>query len=327
MSNADESEPPQGPKWPPPFESGGASYAFHAASGMFYEAIADFYYDPKSKLYFGNKSKKYYTYRHEEDPPFCEFDAPPTFNETDVTVDTAGLKLENKKKIAISLKTTVLPAASKANKKPKPHKAPKKVKAPPPEPKKKDAVNIEVWAERGKEIREESASAKIPQQMTTKPVCLLCRRKFATVEKLKKHEELSDLHKENLKKKEGEANREKQEESGMEYRDRALERRIMHGPAEAVSFPALPRDLEETATTRVAEVVRPEESLGESNIGNVLLQKLGWKSGSSIGRSANGEQDTAQNTLVKDWEKIESLAASGQQDYAKQKSRESGIGN
>ena len=93
MSNADESEqPPPGPKWPPPFESGGAAYDFHAASGMFYESIADFYYDPKSKLYFGNKSKQYYTYRPEEDPPFCALDAPPTLNETAVTSDTVGLK-------------------------------------------------------------------------------------------------------------------------------------------------------------------------------------------------------------------------------------------
>ena len=165
-----------------------------------------------------------------------------------------------------------------------------------------------------------------PVTTTNKPVCLLCRRKFATVEKLKKHEELSSLHKENLekKRKEEEAKKKKEEESGMDYRDRAHERRIMHGPAEAASLPALPRDLEEAATTRAAEVVRPEENLGESNIGNVLLQKLGWKSGTSIGRGANGDQD---NALVKDWEKIESLAASGQQGYAKQKSRESGIGN
>lgn len=333
-SAADDSsqEPPQpeGPKWPPPFESGGAAYDFHPVSGMFYESIADFFYDPKTKLYYGNKQKVYYTYRPGEDPPFCAIDAPPTSGEVASASETAGMKPENKKKIAISLKTTVLPGEGKARKKSKAHKVPKKVKVPPPEPKKKDATNIEVWAERGKEIREEAASAERPPMTTTnKPVCLLCRRKFATVEKLKKHEELSSLHKENLEKKkmEDETKKEKEQDSGMEYRDRALERRVMHGP-EAASLPALPRDLEATST-REAEVVRPEESLGDSNIGNQMLQKLGWKSGASLGRGgANEGQGSTQNTLIKDWEKIETLAASsGQQSRAKPPSRESGIGN
>lgn len=317
---------PEEPKWPPPFESGGAAYDFHPGSGMFFEARANFFYDPKTKLYYGNRQKLYYTYSPEQDPPFCALGTQPTSGEA-ASVDTAaGPKPEEKKKIAISLKTTTLPG-EKATKKPKAHKAPKKVKAAPPEPKKQDAANIEVWAERGKEIRDETAK-NVTMTTTNKPVCLLCRRKFASVEKLKKHEEVSALHKENLekKRKEDEA-KGRERESRSDYRDRAFERRIMHGP-EAASLPALPRDLNKSsATVGEADVVRPEDNLGASNIGNQMLQKLGWKTGSSLGRGVDGTRDGAQNTLVKDWEKIETLAASGQQGRMQRDSRERGIGN
>ena len=235
---------PETPKWPPPFESGGAAYDFHAASGMFYESIADFFYDPKTKLYYGNKQKVYYTHLPDQDPPFCALDAPPPTEETVNTVQSGAPKADDKKKIAISLKTKTLPGEGETKKKAKAHKASKKVKVAPPEPKKQEKAKLELWAERGKEIREE-AGKSLPMTTSNKPVCLLCRRKFASIEKLKKHEELSALHKENLEKKASEeAAKKAKEVETAEYRDRALERRIMHGPETSVSMPALPRDLD-----------------------------------------------------------------------------------
>ena len=79
-------------------------------------------------------------------------------------------------------------------------------------------ADIEKWSIRVKEIKEDSAeqesikfnpsgnsstnhdakNSKVIMTAKGKPVCMLCRRKFATVEKLKQHEELSDLHKQNL---------------------------------------------------------------------------------------------------------------------------------
>merc|ERR1711957_336735 len=75
------------------------------------------------------------------------------------------------------------------------------------------------------------------------------------------------------------------------------------------------------------ETVTPSQSLGESNIGNQLLQKLGWTKGSSLGRNAvtsggtepgaptdetsvshESTSNTAADKLKKDWERIESLA-------------------
>lgn len=312
------------PSFPPPFESGGAAYDFHAASGMFYESIADFFYDPKTKLYYSNKEKIYYTYRPGEDPPFCALAAAPTSDQASaITAETLGPKPEEKKKIAISLKTTVLRGESTA--KPKAVKTLKKAKAAPTQPKRKDAANMEAWTELGKEIRDDSTSTQnVPMTITNKPVCLLCKRKFPSIEKLKKHEELSVLHKENVQKKKKEDEAKK---ASVEYRDRALERRLMHGPENAVAL--LPVDVDASRPPKI-DIVHPEDNLGDSNIGNQMLQKLGWKSGSSLGRGTSGAEDEmakVQSTLVKDWQKIESLAASGQHDRKGPSSRGGGIGS
>jgi RNA-binding protein 5/10 len=297
---------------------------------MFYEAMADFFYDPKTKLYYGNKQKVYYTFQPGEDPPFS---ALPLSQGTEVAApsEATGPKPEENKKIAINLKTTVLPGESDSAKKEhtKNPKATKKAKAAQPNrPQKQHTVNIEKWSERGKEIREGNEAPTKNPPTTTKgqPVCLLCRRKFASVEKLKQHEELSALHKEKLEKKEADAKKEQEAKASTEYRDRALERRIMHGP-ETSSLPALPRDLEASAA-READVVRPEDNLGASNIGNQMLQKLGWKCGASLGRDAGNGVSNGAGELVKDWEKIESLAASGHHPRMKAKaSREGGLGS
>lgn len=188
---------------------------------------------------------------------------------------------------------------------------------------------MEKWSGRGKEIREGSEAPTKNPPTTTKgqPVCLLCRRKFASVEKLKQHEELSALHKENLQKnKEADAKKEQEAMASMEYRDRALERRIMHGP-DTASLPALPDELE-TPAAREVEVVRPEDNLGASNVGNQMLQKMGWKSGASLGRSADsGVSSTENGQLVKDWQKIELLAASCHHPQVKTSAKEGGLGS
>mmetsp|Transcript_3127 Transcript_3127/g.6466 ORF Transcript_3127/g.6466 Transcript_3127/m.6466 type:complete len:85 (+) Transcript_3127:1449-1703(+) len=59
----------------------------------------------------------------------------------------------------------------------------------------------------------------------------------------------------------------------------------------------------------VTEEVRPEETLGTTNVGNRLLQKLGWKCGESLGTNKGGGDGA--NNLKSDWEKIEALAQAG----------------
>jgi RNA-binding protein 5/10 len=59
----------------------------------------------------------------------------------------------------------------------------------------------------------------------TKLACLLCKRQFSNRETLVKHQQLSDLHRENLE-------AWKKQNTPIAYRDRAKERRKKHGDSE-----------------------------------------------------------------------------------------------
>lgn len=205
-----------------------------------------------------------------------------------------------------------------------------------PQAHKKHAKDMNKWSERVKEMRHEDtsevkppASKKVKTTVSGQPICVLCRRKFATLEKLQQHEKLSALHKENLAKKaatDAAAKGSPQKEPEMSYRDRSKERRSMHGSHVAPEFShaeaLLAHSLGSSSTEKKhAQVIRPEETLNDTNVGNKLLQKMGWKSGEVLGRNTN--QDSAGNdgsvtkkkdaasNLKSDWERIESLAQRG----------------
>ena len=90
-------------------------------------------------------------------------------------------------------------------------------------------------------VRAKSARPKKPK----KPVCLLCRRKFASFKHLAKHEAESAMHRENLAKRQhhhprplpprGAAGGADTTENG-QYRDRAGERRGLHGQNAGLKF-------------------------------------------------------------------------------------------
>ncbi|KAL7552501.1 hypothetical protein ACHAWF_015750 [Thalassiosira exigua] len=200
---------------------------------------------------------------------------------------------------------------------------------------KKRAKDLDKWSERQRESRDDGGEASSsPQKIKTtasgQPICVLCRRKFASVEKLRQHEKLSPMHKENLAKKAAAdaAKRAAREKSDTSYRDRTKERRAMYGThadstagashAEAL----LAQSLGSSSQPKEAEVIRPEETLNDSNVGNKLLQKMGWKSGDGLGRAngAGGEasagsdgtrKDDVAGNLKSDWERIESMAQRG----------------
>lgn len=195
---------------------------------------------------------------------------------------------------------------------------------------------------------------------TGQPICLLCRRKFANTEALQKHEQSSALHKQNLAKKKRDststgdlkpAEAESSSKSSIEYRDRAKDRRTMYGIESSHGGAAAPStastasssgissninaasavdigpSLEKSRPVVSAELVRPSDALGDSNIGSQMLKKLGWKEGSSLGREqspeaggnsdgGHGRASDANAQMVKEWETIESAAAAASSQAA-----------
>lgn len=283
-------------EWPPRFDTDGSAFVFDNRSGMFYEARSDFFYDPKSKMYYGNKKKAYFRYDDSEDPPFVQVEKSDEAEEAaELTVDPiVGSVLKPKPTIAIKLKTT------KKLKSQKHHQGKQTSIATKAE--KKSIAYIEKWNEKQAEFKTDSGLSNVSSNqkvvVTSKgePMCALCRRKFASIEKLRLHERASGMHKANLAKL-ANAKRDtavKDEEPlAMNYTDRAQKRRDLHG----IDTNFLPRP---GFMTESDEAVEPSEGegLGASNIGNQMLKKMGWQ----------GPEQTEHDDIRKQWDKIESLA-------------------
>uniref|UniRef100_A0A8C7VTE1 RNA binding motif protein 5 n=1 Tax=Oncorhynchus mykiss TaxID=8022 RepID=A0A8C7VTE1_ONCMY len=118
-----------------------------------------------------------------------------------------------------------------------------------------------------------------------KMACLLCRRQFPNKDGLVRHQQLSDLHKQNLevhrRSKLSEAELEEQERRETEYRDRAAERREKYGIPE----PPAPKKKKFTAHNYEQPT---KDGLNSDNIGNKMLQAMGWQEGRGLGRNQQG---------------------------------------
>jgi len=267
---------------------------------MFFHSSTQFFFDPKSKLYYGNKQQKYFLFCRGERPPFKELKQEDETKEE--KVEEKFVKTEEKKVIAISLKTKNLESNEKEVENQIPDDRKSSGQSNVSKVKKLHDANIDRWSEREREKRGKNQVVRTKEDM---PVCLLCKRKFVNLEKLDQHEERSSLHKLNLSKYSQRVNI-AEDKAEAHYRDRALERRVLHGPEEnGIMKRICPVD----EISQDFDIPEPEENLGESNVGNQMLQKLGWKAGSNLGR--NPKTDGSEMTLKKDWEKIEALAKSG----------------
>ncbi|KAM9409268.1 RNA-binding protein 5 [Pholidichthys leucotaenia] len=124
-----------------------------------------------------------------------------------------------------------------------------------------------------------------------KLACLLCRRQFPNKEGLIRHQQLSDLHKKNLevlrrsKMTEAELEELERKETEMKYRDRAAERREKYGIPE----PPAPKKKKFSQPKPVINYEQPtKDGLNSDNIGNKMLQAMGWKEGKGLGRNQQG---------------------------------------
>ncbi|XP_029469652.1 RNA-binding protein 10 [Rhinatrema bivittatum] len=147
----------------------------------------------------------------------------------------------------------------------------------------------------------ESDSEEEPENMSSKEeqltdwqkmACLLCRRQFPSKEALIRHQQLSDLHKQNLEAhrhlqaQEGGRDAIEKSDSETKYRDRAAERREKYGVPEP---PEPKRRKYATVAAANVDFEQPtRDGLGSDNIGSRMLQAMGWKEGSGLGRKKQG---------------------------------------
>lgn len=119
-----------------------------------------------------------------------------------------------------------------------------------------------------------------------KLICNLCKRQLGSAEALTKHAKMSTLHKQNL-----EARRKKKADASGKtvYRDRAKERRMKYGDPDEPQPSKLKEKYLKALNTEVpATPTSVMEPIGSENVGNRLLQKMGWTEGQGLGKSNQG---------------------------------------
>jgi RNA-binding protein 5/10 len=361
-----KSDIPKKTRWPPCFDTNGSAFILDTRSGMFYESVSDFFYDPKSKLYYGNKQGTYFQYdpvkrSFHEITSNSNTETIDTIN-TNVTTTATGHVSESsntlsatqpmelkKPSIKINLKIQTLPTPGALNEARVEKKSDGRVKDKSkvtvpdvvPVVSKKYAANIEKWSERQNEIRqdEKGTSSKVTSSIddTSKiattnkgePICLLCRRRFPNLDKLRHHEEVSNLHKDNLAKQQAilktapikdapdddtDAPDDDTKDpfssavtktTGNTYIDRAEQRRRLHKSDSASGALRIMNSdvhsvvsLDTIRTTTIDDnVVVPDtkSNLDETNIGHKMLQKLGWKAGNILGRDQVLDNNSSKN--------------------------------
>ena len=339
------------PKFPGPFELYPEDYMLDSATGYFFQEWTDFFHCPKSKLYFHQKTGRYYSFDKggdiyidvENDYGMAKMQMKTAKKEKldrgdDLVVQalqgakkTNGVGVKNKISITIkrqgekkkSSKKVIVKKVTTEEGRPK--GAIRGVESQQSQHQKAHKDDIEKWSQRAKgsetsvSFANNSTNAvllpengRIRKTKSGKPMCMLCKRKFVSLEKLEKHISLSELHKFNLTKVNPSSN-----DPNRSYLDRALNRRVLYEEHNAPTVPLMDVNevknmmapsLEQAREVGTSEAIRPEDHLGTGNIGNKMLQKLGWKGG-SLGRKGNFDSKT-DSALKKDWEKIERAALS-----------------
>ncbi|XP_017785465.1 PREDICTED: RNA-binding protein 5-like isoform X2 [Nicrophorus vespilloides] len=122
-------------------------------------------------------------------------------------------------------------------------------------------------------------------------ICNLCKRMLPNAEALSKHAQFSSIHKQNLenlrnkKRKENSANAAEK----IVYRDRAKERRLKYGdPDEPQPSKLKEKYLKSREIEIPVAAASVSEPIGAENVGNRLLQKMGWTEGQGLGKSNQG---------------------------------------
>ena len=122
--------------------------------------------------------------------------------------------------------------------------------------------------------------------------CLLCQRGFKSRDQLTKHNTMSDLHSNNLVKWRSEFS-ETVDTQEIQYRDRAKERRKKFGdddkPPPNRYREKFMKALDHSSAGGADLASAPK--VGDSNIGNKMLQKMGWKDGQGLGKSNQGRTE------------------------------------
>ncbi|KAG6964722.1 hypothetical protein JG687_00005795 [Phytophthora cactorum] len=250
--------------WPPPFESAGGSYMYVSEYGLYWDPDSLFYYDAHTMVYHNSFTGAYYR---------CV--APESSGASAFQLFVPPLPVDDERKSADDIAKW-----SQRQREAKQHEAGNTSTTPT-----QQANN----SSEQKTVRSATSAAdsvidaltNVPQEV---PICLLCRRKFGSLEMLRKHEKLSKLHLANLAK----ANKNKQHIAA-QYREheKEMERDAKKQRQEEYP-PSVPSNNWSAPTPGSSSNPEPTASSLESGFGGKMLKLMGWKSGDGLGKHGSG---------------------------------------
>ena len=288
-----------------------SSYQYDESSGYYYDPVSTLYYDANSQYYFNSKTNK-----------FCYWDAR---HETFLPAPDSGDKREEEKrsnkekvKTAKKIQKDMEKWAKTLNQRKDQTKVASDVKAESGSSsnvkgaediafsilqRKEDQASpalqgLAGYASDEEEEAKNSSSMSIEEMKLTdwsSLACLLCKRQFKSQDQLSKHNTMSELHTNNLNQWRAQYSEEKggTPGGGMQYRDRAKERRNKFGdddkPVPNRFKEKYLKAMEDSSTGSGDLASAPK--IGEDNVGNKMLQKMGWKDGLGLGKKNQGRTD------------------------------------
>ncbi|NXK20217.1 RBM5 protein, partial [Arenaria interpres] len=296
-----------------------STYQYDESSGYYYDPVTGLYYDPNSQYYY-NALTQQYLYWDGEKETYMPAAEGVTYQQTATTTTTKEVKEKKEKpksktaqqidkkgsysktsKPAVSLNTVYKETAAL-------HPVACDLKIKGRELSEQTTLHfrlLKTWSagqrrglvaaysgdsDNDEDLLERMENEEEKLTDWKKMACLLCRRQFPNKDALIRHQQLSDLHKQNMdiyrrsKLSEQELEALELREREMKYRDRAAERREKYGIPE----PPEPKRKKVYDAGTVNYEQPTKDGLDNSNIGNKMLQAMGWREGSGLGRKCQG---------------------------------------
>ncbi|KAF1481390.1 RNA-binding protein 5, partial [Eudyptes chrysocome] len=285
-----------------------STYQYDESSGYYYDPITGLYYDPNSQYYYNALTQQYLYWDGEKETymPAAEGIA---YQQTATTTTTKEVKEKKEKpksktaqqkQAAVSLNAVYRETAALH-----PVSCDLKIKGSLFEQTTLHFRLLKTWSagqrrglvaaysgdsDNDEDLLERMENEEEKLTDWKKMACLLCRRQFPNKDALIRHQQLSDLHKQNMdiyrrsKLSEQELEALELREREMKYRDRAAERREKYGIPE----PPEPKRKKVYDAGTVNYEQPTKDGLDNSNIGNKMLQAMGWREGSGLGRKCQG---------------------------------------
>ncbi|KAF1657905.1 RNA-binding protein 5, partial [Aptenodytes patagonicus] len=284
-----------------------STYQYDESSGYYYDPITGLYYDPNSQYYYNALTQQYLYWDGEKETymPAAEGIAYQQTATTTTTKEVKEKKEKPKSKTAQQQAAVSLNAVYRETAALHPVSCDLKIKGSLSEQTTLHFRLLKTWSagqrrglvaaysgdsDNDEDLLERMENEEEKLTDWKKMACLLCRRQFPNKDALIRHQQLSDLHKQNMdiyrrsKLSEQELEALELREREMKYRDRAAERREKYGIPE----PPEPKRKKVYDAGTVNYEQPTKDGLDNSNIGNKMLQAMGWREGSGLGRKCQG---------------------------------------